>query len=315
MDPLYVLIELGAGGLFVAAAWTALRHGRLPFLVLISAAAFGLLLEEGDQLIFETYHYSPDWIVAIDRAPVAIGLIWALILVGAMRLTDALGVRRPFAPFVDSILAISLDLAFDAVAIRLGLWTWREIGLTDAWFGVPAGNFYAWLFVVLGFSVLSRWLAVAARTRPSLEWLQLGVPIPAFAILLTSLIPFTILKPFVDPSPGGGMVMFLLTLAIFVATAMYGVWRGDETVRAYGRRAIAEVRFALAVRLQIHGFFLVALLALGLAAQHPVLLAVSLALLVAELPLAWLVTARRPRSGTVVAGDPAVARQRDAATG
>src|SRR5918992_2942687 len=146
MDPLYVLIELGAGGLFVAAAWTALRHGRLPFLVLISAAAFGLLLEEGDQLIFETYHYSPDWIVAIDRAPVAIGLIWALILVGAMRLTDALGVRRPFAPFVDSILAISLDLAFDAVAIRMGLWTWRDIGPADGWFGVPGGNFYAWLF-------------------------------------------------------------------------------------------------------------------------------------------------------------------------
>jgi len=315
MNPLYVLIELGAGGLFAAAAWMALRHGRLPFLVLISAATFGLLLEEASQLIFETYHYSPDWIVAIDRAPVAIGLVWALILVGAMRLTDALGVRRRYAPFVDSVLAISLDLAFDAVAIRIGLWTWRDVALTDAWFGVPAGNLYTWLFIVLGFSLLSRWLAVAAHTRPSLEWLQVAVPIPAFAVVLTSLIPFIALKWIVDPSPAGGMSMFLPTLAVFVGVALYGIWREDVNVRAYGHRAIGEVRLALAVRLQIHGFFLVALLALGLASQHPALLAVSLALLVAELPLAWLVTARQPSSHRAVTAEPALARQHDTATG
>ena len=34
------------------------------------------------------------FLLALDRAPVAIGLTWALILIGAMRLTDALGVRR-----------------------------------------------------------------------------------------------------------------------------------------------------------------------------------------------------------------------------
>ncbi len=45
-----------------------------------------------------------------------------------MRLTDALGVRRRYAPFVDSVLAISLDLAFDAIAIRMGLWTWANLG-------------------------------------------------------------------------------------------------------------------------------------------------------------------------------------------
>lgn len=54
-----------------------------PSLELIGAAAFGILLEEGDELIFGTYHYSPDWVVlAIDWAPVVIGLIWALIIAG-----------------------------------------------------------------------------------------------------------------------------------------------------------------------------------------------------------------------------------------
>ncbi|MEX1155915.1 MAG: carotenoid biosynthesis protein, partial [Chloroflexota bacterium] len=125
MHPTYLLMEVSASIFFVGAAIAALRRGRLPFLELISAAAFGILLEVADQLILGTYHYSSDWILNIDRAPVVIGLTWALIIAGAMRLTDALGVRRRYAPFVDAVLAISLDLAFDAIAIRMGLWTWR----------------------------------------------------------------------------------------------------------------------------------------------------------------------------------------------
>ena len=129
MNPIYLLLEFGAATFFVLAAWLALRRGRLPLLELISAATFGLLLEEGDQLIFATYHYADAWVLSIDRAPLVIGLTWALIIAGAMRITDALGVRRRWAPFVDSVLAIMLDLAFDAIAIRMGLWTWREIPL------------------------------------------------------------------------------------------------------------------------------------------------------------------------------------------
>ena len=204
MNPDYLLLEISATAFFIGAAVAALRRGRLPFFELISAATFGILLEELDQLIFQTYHYNPAWTLEIDRAPVVIGLTWALIIAGAMRITDALGVRRRYAPVVDSVLAISLDLAFDAIAIRMGLWTWVGIDPGDGWFGVPYGNFYAWLFVTLGFSLLTRWLRDAARTRPSLEWLQLLVPFPAFVLLIAGLIPFILIKPLIDSAPGGG---------------------------------------------------------------------------------------------------------------
>ena len=174
MNPLYLLLEIGAATFFVLAAWLAMRRGRLPFLELISAATFGLLLEEGDQLIFETYHYADAWVLSIDRAPLVIGLTWALIIAGAMRITDALGVRRRWAPFVDSVLAIMLDLAFDAVAIRMGLWTWRGVPATDGWFGVPAGNFYAWLFVTWAFSFFTRWLRDASTARRALRMAPAG---------------------------------------------------------------------------------------------------------------------------------------------
>ena len=293
MDPLYVLLEVAAAGFFALAAWLALRRGRLPFLELVSAAMFGLLLEEGDQLVFETYHYADAWILAIDRAPIAIGLTWALILAGVMRITDALGVRRRWAPFVDSVLAISLDLAFDPIATRMGLWTWRDVGPTEGWFGVPAGNFYAWLFVTWAFSFLTRWLREAATARPGLGWLQLLVPIPAWLILLVGLLPFTLLVPIVDPVPGGGMVLFLVTFAAFLGAAGWGVFGPDRGRPNGASVAIVDLRVAVATRVAMHLFFLAALFGMGLAASQPMILVAALALLAAELPLSLLVAARR----------------------
>lgn len=294
---MYLLIEIGATVFFVIAGRLALRRGRLPFLELVSAAAFGLLLEQANQIIFETYEYSPDFALAIDRAPIVIGLTWALIIAGAMRITDALGVRRRYAPAVDSLLAISLDLAFDAVAIRMGLWTWRDIGPEQGWFGVPAGNFYSWLFVVVGFSVFTRWLRDASHGRRWLEWLQLLVPLPAFAVLTASIGLFAVLKPLVDADPGGGLLIFWICLGAFAALSAWAVWgpgRGDPDGAS---EAILDLRLAFATRVTIHLVFLAALLWLGLATSEPVLLVVAVLLLAAEAPLARLVAARsRPRA-------------------
>jgi hypothetical protein len=285
VNPLFVLLEVTGALLFGAACWIALRGGRLPLLELLSAASFGLLLEEGDQLIFETYHYSADWTLVVDRAPVLIGLTWAIIIAGAMRITDALGIPHRFAPFVDALLAISLDLAFDAIAIRIGLWTWRGVGETQGWFGVPAGNFYSWLFVTLAFSLLSRWVRQVARRRPMLEWLQLGVPLPAFVILLAAIAPYAVLQGILEPGRGNGLGLFAITLAAFVVLAAIGFTRRRKPDRHDERLDPLPLRIAFVSRLAIHAFFLTALVVMGLATRLPVLLLVALAMLALELPL------------------------------
>jgi len=302
LDPLYVVLELGAATFFVWATIAALRRGRLPFLELLSAATFGILLEEGDQLIFETYHYSPHFLLTVDRAPIVIGLTWALIIAGAMRITDALGVRRRYAPFVDAILAISLDLAFDAIAIRVGLWTWRGIGPSEGWFGVPAGNFNAWLWVTLAFSFMSRWVRDSAHEHADREWLQLLVPIPAYVVLLVGMMPFAFLRPVVDPEPGGGLWLFVVSLAIFAGIAAYAVWGPDRVVANGERNAMLDLRVAFTSRIAIHCFFLTALILLGLVPQVPMLLIVALVLLGAELPLARLVRTRRSGEAAAASG-------------
>jgi Carotenoid biosynthesis protein len=293
VNPVFLFLEVAATVLFVGAAIAALRRGRLPFLELLSAAAFGILLEEGDQLIFRTYHYSEDWMLVLDRAPLVIGLTWALLIAGAMRITDALGVRRWSAPFVDAVLVIMLDLAFDAVAIRMGMWTWVGIGPEQGWFGVPAGNFYAWLFVTLGFSLLSRWLRDLSARRPALEWLQLGVPIPAFAILVTSIVPFAMILELTGAEPGGGLWLFGLTLAVFVAVAGVGLFGPGRQKPDGQANAIVDLRLAFFTRFSMHGFFLLALFVMGLATQLPVLLLTSMAMFAADIGVARLVEQRR----------------------
>ena len=297
MNPVYLLLEVSATIFFVGAALAAARRGRMPFLELVSAAIFGILLEEGDQLIYGTYHYAEDWVLVIDRAPVVIGLSWAIIIAGAMRITDALGVRRRHAPFVDALLAISLDLAFDAIAIRIGLWTWVGVDASQGWFGVPWGNFYAWLFVTLGFSLVTRWLRDAAARERAREWFQLAVPIPAFAILSASILPFHALKPAIDPAEGGGGVLFAVTLVTFLAVGAWGAFGPSRDVPDGQRTAILDLRLALITRVAMQGFFLVALLLMGLALQLPVLLGAALIFLAAELPLAALVRARLASAG------------------
>ena len=301
MNPVYLLIEVSATIFFIGAALAAARRGRLPCLELVSAAIFGILLEEGDQLIYGTYHYADDWVLVIDRAPLVIGLSWAIIIAGAMRITDALGVRRRYAPLVDALLAISLDLAFDAIAIRIGLWTWIGVDASQGWFGVPWGNFYAWLFVTLGFSVVTRFIREAAVRQRAREWLQLAVPIPAFAILSAAILPFHFLQPVIDPAHGGGGALFALTLVIFAAVAAWGVFGPSRDMPGGQRTAILDLRLAFVTRIAMQGFFLAALLWMGLAVQLPVLLATAILFLAAELPLAALVHTRLASSGSEAA--------------
>jgi hypothetical protein len=297
VNPVFLFLEIAATLIFVGAALAALRRGRLPFLELISAAAFGLLLEESSQLIFETYNYSPDWVLVLDRAPLVIGLTWALLIAGAMRITDALGVRRWTAPFVDAALVIMLDLAFDAVAIRVGMWTWVDIGPTDGWFGVQAGNFYTWLFVTFGFSLLTRWLRDRAAHRRGAEWLQLLVPIPAYAILIAAIIPYAFISARTNAPTGGALWLSFVCIGLFVMVAVRGVFGTGRQPPDGQTAAIVDLRLAIFTRLSIQGFFLLALLIMGVATELPVLLVTSVVLILVDVWLSRLIDQRRAAAG------------------
>ena len=131
-------------------------------------------------------------------------------------------------------------------------------------------------------------------------------------LLIGGLIPFILIKPLVDPAPGGGGVPFALTMLVFLGVAVWAV-AYDHGEPDGSRVAILDLRLATGTRVAIHGYFLAALLVMGLADDLPVLLVVAVVLLLAELPLALIVRRRHARraehpaaAGREAAASPAV---------
>ena len=275
---LFGLVEIVMLILFALSARFAYRTGgRQRLMELLSAVPFGLLLEQGDIKIFGSYAYSQGFFLKLGSVPVAIALAWAMIITSSMFMSDRLGIPPRLAPFADAVFAIVLDLSLDAIAIRQGLWHWN-IPLNAGFFGVPAGNYYGWLFVALGFSAWTRWVRARGHADSS-PWLQLFVPFPAYLTLLLALVPFIALQQFFFGGPMGGFPPFLVTLALFAVLTGRSIRRGEG-------RLPKPWMMPLFPRLLIHGYFLSAGILLGIFQELPVLLAMSLGMAAIEFSLA-----------------------------
>ena len=276
---LFGLVEVVMLILFALSARFAYRSGgRQRLIELLSAVPFGLLLEQGDIKIFGSYAYSQGFFIKLGSVPVAIALAWAMIITSSMFMSDRLRIPQRLAPFADAVFAILLDLSLDAIAIRQGLWHWN-IPLNAGFFGVPAGNYYGWLFVAFGFSAWTRWVRARGGARSTGSWPQLLVPVPAYLTLLLALVPFIALQQRFFGGPTGGFPPFLATLALFSLVAGWSIRKGRG-------RLPRPWLMPLFPRLLIHGYFLSAGILLGVFQQLPVLLAISLSMVVLELSLA-----------------------------
>jgi len=275
---LFGLVEVVMLVLFALSARFAYRTGgRQRLIELLSAVPFGLLLEQGDIRIFGSYAYSQGFFLKLGSVPVAIALAWAMIITSSMFMSDRLRIPPRIAPFADAVFAILLDLSLDAIAIRQGLWHWN-IPLNTGFFGVPAGNYYGWLFVAFGFSAWTRWLRGRVATGSISGWLQLFIPIPAYLTLLLALVPFIVLQQLFFGGPTGGFPPFLFALALFVLLTGRSIAGGQGGLGS-------PLAMPLLPRLLMHGYFITAGIALGIFQELPVLLAMSLGMVVIELSL------------------------------
>ncbi len=132
----------------------------------LSATIFGLSIEYLSIMFFDAYHYSTKFILQFGKAPnnvpLVIAFCWAMIITSSMSISDHLGLHYYIRPFSDALLALTLDLTMDAIAIRLdgGFWNWGfGLGTTITpitYFGVIWGNFEGWFFIVFIFSYILR---------------------------------------------------------------------------------------------------------------------------------------------------------------
>lgn len=153
-------------------AW---KHGTANLLRLFAGILFGVALELATIRQLNAYEYGQFIIMVLD-VPLCIGVAWGCIIYSVMEFSDASSLPYWTRPVLDGLLALNIDLALDAVAIRLGFWDWGQ-GLEFQYFGVPYANFWAWFWVVFFFSLGYR---IFARRK---DWVNTWIS-PLFALII-----------------------------------------------------------------------------------------------------------------------------------
>jgi uncharacterized membrane protein len=169
-----------------------LKRNYMRVFEIMSALAFGMLLEIGNTYIAHTYYYSQLFLVKVMDVPLAIGLWWAVIIYCSMLLSDQYNIPWRFRPAMDALIAVVVDISMDVIAIRLGFWHW-SIPLTQEWYGVPYENLVGWILVVLSFSYIIRFIRTLNFKRVLTKILMILSPLLSYIGLLLGLTIFSLI--------------------------------------------------------------------------------------------------------------------------
>ena len=150
-DAYFIVFELVVAILFFLCLRHAWQRGLPVVWQLLAGVLFGLLLEWATIQQLHAYQYGR-FLLMLGEVPVAIGVAWGTIIYTARLFSDATSLPAWVRPVLDGLLGLNIDLAMDAIAIRLGMWDWG-LGFERQFFGVPYANFWAWFWVVFSFSM------------------------------------------------------------------------------------------------------------------------------------------------------------------
>lgn len=95
------------------------------------------------------YEYPTIYKVMLWGVPIMIPISWAGIIYSAkmiVRKIDFIKIRSQ--QYLIALVALGIDLLMDPVAVKIGLWNWKEAS-TYSWFGVTFFNFIGWFFITL----------------------------------------------------------------------------------------------------------------------------------------------------------------------
>lgn len=208
-DTYFILFELIIYVQLALCLVHAWKQGTGNLLRLFFGILFGVSLELATIRQLNAYEYGQFVIMILD-VPLCIGVAWGCILYSVMEFSDGSSLPYFARPLLDGLLALNLDLAMDAVAIRFGFWDWGQ-GLSYEYFGVPYPNFWAWFWVIFFFSLGYR---LFARRQ---DWVRTWIaPLLGYVIGLAGVLGTNFLIVFVVPSQYRTLVVALVIAAAFV---------------------------------------------------------------------------------------------------
>jgi uncharacterized membrane protein len=196
LSPYFLLFELIIYVQLALCLVHAWRQSTANLLRLLAGIIFGVSLELATIRQLDAYEYGRFLVMVLD-VPLCIGVAWSCILYSVMEFSDASSLPYFLRPVLDGLLALNIDLALDAVAIRFGFWDWGW-GLEAQYFGVPFANFWAWFWVIFFFSMGHRLLARRA------DWLRTWVaPLLGLVVGLAGVLGTNALSCSVSRRSGG----------------------------------------------------------------------------------------------------------------
>jgi uncharacterized membrane protein len=244
----------------------ARRQGRFHVAELLWAGVYGFLLEWLTIKQLHAYHYG-QFLIMIDDAPLAIALGWAVVIYSSMSYSSRIQLPEPARPILDALIALHIDFALDAIAIRLGLWAWNGIGFDRQWFGVPWANFIGWFMVTWSYSGFIR----ALRLWQSHRWRQwLYAPL---AILLSLIALTTISEMYRSVAPDTGSNA--LTPLLLVGGGLIIILDFQPRISKVG----LPEPMVIVVPVAYHSFAMIAGIVCGIFGRQPVLGVIGAAML------------------------------------
>ena len=127
-DPILLAFELGVyllAGMCLRQAWA---RGNAHLLELFAGMFYGVLLEYAAIQSFHAYVYGQFLIMLFGSVPLCIGMSWGMIIYTSMATSDRFELPWYLRPILDALLALTIDLSMDAIAIRHGFWAWSAAG-------------------------------------------------------------------------------------------------------------------------------------------------------------------------------------------
>jgi Carotenoid biosynthesis protein len=204
-----------------------------------------------------------------------------------MAFADSLAFPLWAAPALVGLLGLNIDLAMDAVAIRVNMWHWLGFAGNQEWFGVPYANFYAWFIVLCSCSALL-WRVRSFTVRPG--WRG---PLAALGALVGSVVILSLLDELVvQYDRHGGIAWLPVVIVVIGALGVvgWGIWVMRSAAHPSTREAPINILIPTIVPFYFHFFFLSMLFVADIVVHLPALLAISLAMVTVSLVLhGWLV--------------------------
>ena len=292
MNPYFFLFEFGAIFAFLAVLYRERKSSKMVE-VLILSFVYGIILEALNiHMSRDIYVYNPIFFLKVFDVPLAVGSGWAVIYYLAYGVTKRFNLAWWQSPFLMALIALTYDLSIDAVAIRLGFWSWK-IPFDQEWFGVPYDNFFGWLAVVWTFALIielsfrdfvkDKYRKIIRYSAPATSALFLGMEIMVYvnlsavlsgrfswgeAMALYNAQEYSYAYTPEVQSAKGGLLLFIILL---LSTLSFSWIRKAKAVPAQRRD-----NFAILISLAIHLMFLSFLLVSGIYKVYPAFIPISI---------------------------------------